>query len=248
MAASRLQIMPYENARVEFNNYLKQENIRRFNYEGKEFYRPEDIKKWMRQAPTGLSRSNAARLLYEVYEHHELIQPTEETQINGHLLVFAILAHPNLECGHMIHIFRKHIGDAHLGILDLSRIYHDVTADLSRDGTSLPKRYRNEGFAAVTSAFDRLRWAFSPAPLDLNMDQSFPQGSCILPFCYSKHINAKGGTASVQMYGMQEDLVVSKGLREALHSSRKKDPKFGWVRRHAAQADTFLASPAHSLR
>lgn len=236
MASSSLDASVHDDPQVEFVNFLGRQDIRRLNYEDKEFYRPGDIKDWMRQSPktrVGSARSNAARLLYKVYHEHDWglsFQPTTEHQIiSQHLLVFAILAHPTLDCGHMIHVFRKHIRDGNLDILDLSRIYQDITADLSREATSLPERYREDGYRAVTSAFDQLRWAFSPAPLDLYMDQSFPQGSCILPFCYRKPINEKGGTASVQMYGMQEDLVVSENLRQVLQCSRKNHPEFGWV-------------------
>lgn len=249
MAASKPQTSSHDDARDEFANFLKREDIVRFNYEDKEFYHPEDIKNWMLDVPENRAPSNSARLLYKVYCDNLGLdfQPIHDKQIHGHLLVFAILMHPDLDCGHMIHMFKKHIHDANLDVPDLSGTYRHIIADLVREGISLPKRFQDEGFEAVIRKFDRLRWAFSPALLDLNMDQAFPQGSCILPFCYSKRINEKGGTASVQMYGIQEDLVVSKPLRDALHSSLKRDPKFGPVRCYAAGAWTFTCPLLHCL-
>lgn len=240
MAASNLQASQLDDARLEYFNFLMRGNVRRVNYEEKEFYHPQDILSWMCLIQDGHNkRSNAERLLHQVYHEHSLewrFQPIKyHRDISKQLLIFAILFHPRLDCGYMIHFFRKHgIEDSHLGMIDLSRTYDGVIADLSQESISLPKNFQQNEFAAVMGEFDRLRWAFYPATLSLNMEQAFAKGSCILPFCYSKPINEKGGTASVEMYGVQEDLVAPGLLQQALLSSRKEVPGFGWVRDKAA--------------
>lgn len=66
------------------------------------------------------------------------------------------------------------------------------------------------------------------------MSFTVSHASAILPFCYRKVINDKGGTASVCIYGIQADLVGDDNLNNTLEPSKKEQSDHGLVRLTAA--------------
>lgn len=224
------------NARADFGQFLEQ--IKRHNFEGKRFYHQPQVKEWMCREALGnvSSLSNVDRLLAEVYAadtNH--FQPTYARQLQDNLIVFAILLHPDVQCGDSIHVFRKHITDVNLHIQDLSRVYDDIVKELEFEEKPLPRRWKTQDYRAITDAFERQRWAFNPVPLQLGMDASIPHALSILPFCFKRLINDKGGTAGVYQYKIQHDLVSDPSLQEALQDSLVEDDEFGKVSNRAVK-------------
>lgn len=216
------------DARTDYSQFLEQ--IKRHNFEGKRFYHQPQVREWMYRKALGneSSLSNVDRLLAEVYAADTShFQPTHARQLQHNLIVFGILLHPDVQCGSFIHVFRKHITDVNLHIQDLSRVYDDIVKELEDEGKPLPRRWRTQDYRAITDAFERQRWAFSPVSLQLDMDTSIPHASSILPFCFKRLINDKGGTAGVYQYKIQHDLVSDPSLKEALQDSLVDDDEFG---------------------
>jgi len=181
----------------------------------------------MTKAP-GETYSNVVRLVSAIYP--EGFAKITADQSSKCLLVFAVLLHPDVNCGNLIHIFKPCVtSDFFLSHPDMSTVYNDIVKDLEAERPLLPDNYEHNDYRSVTRVFDQVRWAFCPATLDFQMNSSFPYGPQILPFCHGQVINKKGGTANVHYYKIREDLVVSDKLKEAIALSRHKYPEFGWV-------------------
>lgn len=178
------------------------------------------------------STVNVSRLLEHVadMDRSQFSRTTaEQLHNNNSLLVFAVLLHSDVYCGHLIHVFaQNNFSDKILDSPDLSDYNNNIEGDLSEEKPRLPDKYQVNDYQAVLSAFDTIRWEFSPAQIELLMKTTFLRGFSILLFCFEEVINKKGGTASVYHYKIQEDLLSTK-LRDALAHSRHEDTTFGWV-------------------
>lgn len=231
--------MPPLSYRKAFLEHL--EKSKRSNWEGKEFYKPGDIITWLDANTLDESYSNVVGLVAAVYKGEGFLPRMRELQSPSYLLVFATLLHPDVNCGHLIHVFQQcNLSDSRLDLQDLSSFYDSILKDMKaeRPQPPLPGAYAEQDYTAVIRAFDKTRWAFCPATLDLYMGTSFPCASYVLPFLQGDVVNRKGGTANVHHYKIQVDLVESEGLKRALESSGHKDPKFGWVSLSAIASHT----------
>jgi hypothetical protein len=216
-----------QSPREAFLHHLEQ--VGRLNWEKKIFYLPSDIRAWMNSTSQGETFTNVVRLVSSFYDGNGFPKTTAN-DCTKHLLVLAVLLHPDVNCGPLIDIFvRCNLSDDYLSLADPSSYYDDILEDLTKEQPLLPESYTQYDYKAVTRAFDKTRWAFCPARLNLHMNTTFPSGPCILPFLHGVVINKKGGTANVRHYKIQEDIVESETLKAALASSRHKDPAFGWV-------------------
>lgn len=193
---------------AEFADYLEDRDVKRTNFEGKVFYRPEKIKAWISK--------NAGILLNAIYATE--IPPILANQVTNHHLVLAILVHPDMGCGHMISSFQRVISDGDLSG-DISKSGEELLADLESHRTKLPVQFKVTGYKGVTDAFDEIRWRFCPISLSLGMDKSYPHGLSILPFCHRDVVINKGGTSEVHSYKIQAELVESEELRKVLQPS-----------------------------
>ncbi|KAH8887377.1 hypothetical protein GQ53DRAFT_873136 [Thozetella sp. PMI_491] len=205
----------------KFKRFLS--SIKRTNWQGKNFYPQEPIRKWMTENndldPEGL-QSNLEFLFREAYKNSSRVfEPAGYSPSviqNRCLFVFTILLY--LNCGSFIHKFQRHEIDDEF----LARLSNDIR--LEKIVSALETLPNAEGLA---KEFLRLRWQFFPAQITYEMDSSFTGNQYILPFIDTEEINTKGGTANVHLYRIQVDLITSPDLHEALGPSKHYDPKFG---------------------
>ncbi|KAG6363611.1 hypothetical protein INS49_008712 [Diaporthe citri] len=123
----------------------------------------------------------------------------------------------------MFHIFRKQLSDDyHPGLEDMSTYYRRILSDLETSRLQVPSKWGLSNYSEVIKAFDRVRWSFFTVRLSLNMSFTVSHASAILPFCYRKVINDKGGTATVCLYGIEQALVEDPALRKALEPSKQE--------------------------
>lgn len=217
---------PFDKIYKDFLTYL--ERVERRNWEDKSFYNPSDIIRWMGTKTSGEKYPNLVKLVSAVYKDDNFPDISAD-QIEGYQLVFAVLLHPDVNCGNLIHIFRRcNISDKNFDIFSSSNLYKHVVQDLKAQHPALPSNHTHHDYEAVIRAFDQKRWAFCPAQLELHINTTF-YGPRILPFLRGEVICKKGGTANLHHYKIHEDLVVCEKLKRALAFSRHKDPKFGWV-------------------
>lgn len=214
-----------------FLDFLSRRDIRRRNWEGKAYYYPPDIERWMSHDVAGNGQTNAMSLLLQIYSkpfYTNLSFPRKlpVNNIKNHPLLFAILV--QMGCGHMIRDFATFIRDD--GLADVTpHQYNRITQSL-REGTSiLPEKYKKEGFESVIKEFDSRRWRFCPAMKILQMAEEHIEENHILPLFSSEVINEKGGTANVQHFKIQEDLLGDSRLKQVLKRSDDADPEFGKV-------------------
>lgn len=226
MYDSPAMFTPGLDARHEYHDFLQR--IQRRNFEGKTFYHQPQVTSWMLKKASSTGSSNAERLVKEVYDNNDpSIFPPRGV---GNLLLFSILLHEKIQCGHLVHIFERQLPETyHLRLEDLSEDYKRILQDLETSGLHLPSKCRPSNYSEVINAFDMLRWSFVPYQLRLNMNPTIPHTSDILPFCYREIINDKGGQASVCLVGIQEDVVEDAALRKALEPSRKQKKGHGSV-------------------
>lgn len=209
----------------QFHDYLQK--IQRRNFEGKLFYPRRHVKSWMQEQALNTGSSNAERLIQEVYANDQTPFPP---RVEKKLPLLAILLHEEIQCGHMFHIFRKELSRGyHLRLEDLSTYYQRILSDLETSGLQVPSKWGPSNYREVIKAFDRVRWSFVTVRLSLNMSFTVSHASAVLPFCYRKVINDKGGTASVCLYGIEQDLVEDFELRKALESSKQESSDNGNV-------------------
>ncbi|KAG8156623.1 hypothetical protein KVR01_013574 [Diaporthe batatas] len=201
-----------------FRDHLR--GIVRRNWEGRTFYNPEDIKRWMglRSATTGgQSRSNLAKLLDEVQTEGNLFRRAREDELTNLPILFAILLDDRIKHGHLIHCFKKHIADD-------SRLMFDEHFDRLRD-ILMEEKEMKVPVKTLLEDFKKVRPEYCPMIIGIFKDVHLIDGA-ILPFCKRVPINKKGGTANVEQYMVQEDLVAEK-LRVELEGSRKRVDGFG---------------------
>lgn len=218
---------------IEFAQYLQRPDVRRQNFEGRKFYNPQSIKSWM--------SDHADRLLSDVYSRYATFVPVEAKDITGLHLVLAVLAHPDIACVHMMHVFKQFFkDDSHLSQEYIAQHYPALLDGLEYRGLVLPRKFQGMGYDGVIKEFDRLRWQFCPVSLRLNMDVPISGGLLILPYCYSARVN-QGGTATVDSFKVQADLIECAELRNKLKPSLHRHHDYGRVRR------PFALSSALSL-
>ncbi|KAK7708019.1 hypothetical protein SLS64_006841 [Diaporthe eres] len=216
---------PGLDARKEYHDLLRR--IQRHNFERKTFYHQPHVTSWMLEKAPNTDSSNAERLVKEVYDHNQNTFPPRLGE-NLNLLVFSVLLHEEIQCGHMVHIFQRELPKSyHLQLEDLSKAYERILHDLETSHPQLPSKTRLSNYSEVIETFEKLRWSFVPYQLHLNMNPTISHPSAILPFCYREIINDKGGQASVCLHGIQEDLVEDAALRKALEPSRNEDKGHG---------------------
>ncbi|KAI0128203.1 hypothetical protein F4776DRAFT_199282 [Hypoxylon sp. NC0597] len=171
---------------------------------GREYYRTEDIVKWMRRTDTNGPANNAGLLLTEAYKQYphknHVHNPTSEDitkEDHRCLIVFAILL--EIGYGYLIHIFLRHnITDIKLPELpDTERLKESLIRGEVKD------------IAEFWEAFKKKMWLYYPCPLRLGMQSTFldADGRWIMPFCKRQRINLKGGTAQVWEVVVPEPLV-----------------------------------------
>ncbi|OTA58295.1 hypothetical protein K449DRAFT_397906 [Hypoxylon sp. EC38] len=168
---------------------------------GREYYRSNEIIKWMLRKGTDELTTNAGLLLTEVYQSLHLPQSWKIS--NGEdrcLIVFAILL--ELGYGQLIDVFqRSGTIDKKLPISDISNT-ELLEKDLRKWGIR-----DTEGF---WESFKERMWSYHPCPLSLGMRNMFSdpdRGRWIMPFCKRQRINMKGGTAQVWEVVVQESQV-----------------------------------------
>jgi hypothetical protein len=184
----------------------------------------------MNTTSSGETFTNVVRLVSSFYDSGDGFPKITADKCTKHLLVLAALLHPEVNCGHLIHIFVQYnLSDEYLFYADPTILYDPIIQELTEERPLLPSNFKEYDYRAVTRAFDKVRWAFCPASLTLHMNSTFTSGPWILPFSCGEVINQKGGTANVRHYKIQEDLVESEELKKALASSKHEDPIIGWV-------------------
>lgn len=210
----------------QFHSYLRK--IQRRNFEGRLFYPPPYITAWLQEKAPSSSSSNVERLIQEVYADEQTPFPP---QVEGEYFpLFSILLHEEIQCGHMFHIFRKELSRKyHLGLEDMSKYYQRIVSELETSRLRVPSTCGLSNYSEVIAAFDRIRWHIVTVRLTLKMEFTVAHASGVLPFCYRKVINDKGGTASVCLYGIERDFVEDPDLREALEPSKKENSQHGTV-------------------
>ncbi|KAF5505974.1 hypothetical protein CGCS363_v004313 [Colletotrichum siamense] len=213
---------------TKFLYYLQSDGIRRTNFEGKEFYFPRQISRWLLQKGSNATSSRVVRLFSAIYDNREgftgkFFPTLKDKDVERDPILFAILV--QMECGHMLHIFRNSIADTHLGFHNLSHLYTDIEQALKEDKITLPDRYKTTGYTGVSTDFERRRWAFHPALNVLDMVETGIEGKSILPF-FDRDIINEGGTAEVHHHKIHADLVENENLRQILEP-RKQDHNTG---------------------
>lgn len=168
------------------------------------------------------------RLIQEVYANEQTPFPPQVEK--KYFPLFSILLHEEIQCGHMFHIFRKELSrNYHLGLEDMSKYYQRILSELETSRLRIPSACGLPNYSEVIAAFDRIRWHIVTVRLTLKMEFTVAHASGVLPFCYRKVINDKGGTASVCHYGIERDFVEDPDLREALEPSKQENPQHGNV-------------------
>lgn len=197
------------------------DRIARKNWEGREFYNPEDIKGWMALQSTsagGQPRSNLAKLLDEVQTEENLIRHPTEAELTKLPILFAILLDVRIQHGHLIHCFKRVISD------DSELMLDDKHFD-RLEGILMEEKDRKSPVETLLEDFKKVRLEYYPMRIGVDNDVHLVDGA-ILPFCKRLPINEKGGTANVEQYMVQQDLVAD-ALRSALEGSRKTIVGFG---------------------
>lgn len=214
----------------EFAQYLQRPDVRRQNFEDKKFYNPQSIKSWMSDNADRLLSDVYSRYASDVYSRYATFVPVEPKDITGLHLVLAVLAHPDIACVHMIHVFKQFFKeDSHLSQEYIAQHYPALLDELEYRGLVLPRKFQRMNYDGVIKEFDRLRWQFCPVSLRLNMDVPISGGLLILPYCYSARVN-QGGTATVDSFKVQADLIECAELRNKLQPSLHPHHDYGWVR------------------
>lgn len=227
MYDSPAMFTPGLDARHEYHDLLQR--IQRRNFEGKTFYHQPEVTSWMLKKAPNTDSSNAERLVKEVYYNLNDLSIFPPRGVDN-LLLFSILLHEKIQCGHLVHIFQRQLPESyHLRLEDLSKHCKRILNDLETSHPQLPSKTGLSNYSEVINAFEMLRWSFVPYQLHLNMNPTISHPSAILPFCYREIINDKGGQASVCLHGIQEDLVEDAALRKALEPSRNEDKGHGPV-------------------
>jgi hypothetical protein len=219
--------VPQPHLREDFLRHLEQ--IERRNWEDRIFYLPRDIRAWMYIKSPGETVTNVVRLVSSFYDSGDGFPKITADRCTEYLLVLAALLHPEVNCGHLIHIFVQYTLSDESLFYDPTSLYDSIVQELTDERPLLPSNFAQYDYKAVTGAFDKVRWAFCPARLALHMNTTFTSGPWILPFFYGEVINKKGGTANVRHYKIQDDLVESEELKKALASSKHEDPTHGLV-------------------
>lgn len=203
----------------EFAAFLERPGVKYQNFDRRTFYHPEKVKSWISE--------NAAKILSAVYPTGFL--PIAAGEAARSPLVLAVLAHPSIQCAHMVDVFKQRITDDRLPHSNLSEDYAVVIKALRLHDSRIPAKFTSTGHAGVTEEFDQLRWSFCPVSISFNMHRTFHRGMSILPFCYMDVVNKKGGTANVHHVKIKTDLVTCDELHRRLLDSRLEDEEFGPV-------------------
>ncbi len=187
---------------------------------GRDYILVAKLTEWLKSETRPLfGTTQVGRLLRAAYrDRNHVALPVSVGQIDhGHkcsLLVFSILL--ELGLGNLVHLWHWQ------GIVDTS---------LPIPLWSLKERIKKMDFLNFSLAdveqlaekFNNMQWRFCPANFQLNDGEDYNKER-IIPICRKDLINTKGGTAKLWQIVVQEEFV-GKELREAVSSSRFKDPK-----------------------
>ena len=172
---------------------------------GPHFIRTAPLKRWMKAKENDESKTNVNRLLDQVKPIlTKFWDPIHEDKTRG-LLVFSILLEQGI--GYLIYIFQEaRIIDERLSSLN----------DPLKNLKEVLERYRSEDrriedpttlkIDRRIAEFERDKWAYYPAHLELGMDKVF-ESQIRLPFCASAEVNKTGGTASVFQVTVHQEFV-----------------------------------------
>jgi hypothetical protein len=175
--------------------------------------------RWLRRT---LSESNGTtnlhRLLQELHTGHRKFPLEHDVYFTGKyqcLRVFSLLLKNGF--GHLVdRFYQSQMSDY--------TIHHDGSFELLRENLSdvLP----NNEVESIIQKFRREKWTFCPLELELHMDRPLEGTKIIAPFCHKIKLT-EGGTASVYLVAVQEDLIRDARLKAVLQDSMYKDSAFG---------------------
>ncbi|KAI1410206.1 hypothetical protein F5Y13DRAFT_202335 [Hypoxylon sp. FL1857] len=174
---------------------------------GREYYRSNEIVKWMLRRDTDEMTTNAGLLLTEAYQSLGSIHHPASWKISNEedrcLIVLAILL--ELGYGQVTDVFQRY------GIIDKKLPMTDIpnTELLEKD----LERVGIQDTEAFWERFKERMWLYYPCPLDFGMRKTFldpDRGRWIMPFFKRQRVNMKGGTAQVWEVAVQESLIPRK--------------------------------------
>jgi hypothetical protein len=176
------------------------------------------------------------RKLTEVYENTNLHRLLMELQLGDHRtfpLDYETYFTGELKCVRVFSLLLKQ-DRGHL----IDRFYQSQMYDmiLHQDGNYEGLRENLSDTTASCDAveliideFQREKWTFCPLELQLHMDRPLEGTRVIVPFCHKIKLN-EGGTASVYLVAVQEDLIRDERLKAELKDSLYEDLVHGKVR------------------
>lgn len=168
----------------------------------------------------GHSKSNLAKLLDEVQTEGNILRHATEAELTRLTTLFAILLDVRIQHGHLIHCFKR-------VIVDDSELTLDDEHFDRLDGILTEEKDTKIPVETLLQNFKKVRLEYCPMRIGIDNDVHLVDGA-ILPFCKRFPINQKGGTANVEQYMIQQDLVAD-NLRSALEGSRQTVVGFGEV-------------------
>jgi hypothetical protein len=180
----------------------------------------EALRTWWRR---NLSETNGTTNLHRVLQElqlgpHRTFPLEHETFFAGTyqcLRVFSFLLKKDL--GHLIdRFYQSQMSDIVL--------HHDGNYGRLRE--NLTNIIPHNDIDNVIQSFRREKWSFCPLELELHIDRPLEGTKVIAPFCHKIKLN-EGGTASVYLVAVQEDLIQDKRLKAVLEDSLYHDSAFG---------------------
>jgi hypothetical protein len=174
---------------------------------------------WRRKLSEVNGTTNLHRSLEELQlGPHQTFPLQHDTYFTGKyqcLRVFSLLLRKRL--GHLIdRFYQSQMSDI--------AFHHDGNYERLRENLSdvLP----SHEIEPIIQEFRREKWSFCPLELELHMDRPLEGTKVIAPFCHKIKLN-EGGTASVYLVAVQEDLIRDARLKAVLQDSLYEDSAFG---------------------
>ena len=163
-----------------------------------QFIRTASLYRWMEHKEDDESKTNVERLLEEVNAIPVLFPDSILKGEKRCVLVFSILL--KQDRGNLIYIFQSAgIIDEHLGVshYKLSGLEEKL------------KDKKISDFDTIINRFERQKWEYCPARLELDMNKTF-EDRLRLPFCERKKVNNKGGETIDFQVIVQEEFLSDK--------------------------------------